>query len=205
MNNSGVRTEGPDAVCATPKNMAGKSILDVANACSFKKPALPVTSDPVTSTTAVITPTSTAFTRGQRTTYVESNTAANHNISNKDFLAAGSRNGQQEPVVSNTWKFLAGVVLIALCTSMFIICAIKSPSWYKLLFDYRHQRLHELDEPSNTGRYFNFSLDTEQTETSAQELDQDPKALSPEDEDGFIEDGYIQAENYKDHDDIDEI
>uniref|UniRef100_A0A3B1ISG3 Leucine-rich repeat-containing protein 19-like n=1 Tax=Astyanax mexicanus TaxID=7994 RepID=A0A3B1ISG3_ASTMX len=67
------------------------------------------------------------------------------------------KTGKQEPGVSNTWKFLAGVIVIALCTSMFIVCAVKSPSWYKMLFNYRHQRLRETS-----------------------------------DEDGFIEDRYIQ-------------
>lgn len=85
---------------------------------------------------------------------------------------------------------------------MVIICAVKSPVWYKMLFDYRHQRLHESEEPSifNTGRYSNFSLDTEQTETSAHELDQGLTGPA-EDEDGFIEDGYIQPEDYKENDD----
>lgn len=107
--------------------------------------------------------------------------------------------GGQEPGSSNTWKFLVGVIVIAVCTSMFIVCAIKSPSWYKLVFNYRHQRLRDVDEPNifSTGRYSNFSLDTEQTETSAHELDQDPEQMQ-EDEDGFIEDRYIQPEDYKD-------
>lgn len=109
-------------------------------------------------------------------------------------------------VVTNTWKFLTGVTVIILCTSMVIVCAVKSPTWYKMLFDYRHQRLHEAEEPSNfnTGRYSSFSLDTQQTETSAHELDQG--LTGPiEDEDGFIEDGYIQPEDYKEHADVDEV
>ncbi|KAI5615700.1 protein ELFN1, partial [Silurus asotus] len=102
-----------------------------------------------------------------------------------------------KPEGTNTWKFLSGVIVIILCTSMVIVCAVKSPIWYKMLFDYRHQRLREAEEPSifSTSRFSNFSLDTEQTETSAQELDQ---GLA-EDEDGFIEDGYIQPEDYKEN------
>ncbi len=66
---------------------------------------------------------------------------------------------------SHSWNFLLGVVALTLSTSTLIVCAVKSPSWYKLLFNYRHQRLREDVEHSR------FSLDTEQTDTSTQELD----------------------------------
>lgn len=110
---------------------------------------------------------------------------------------------------SNSWKFLLGVVALTLSTSMLIVCAVKSPSWYKLLFNYRHQRLREDVEPSvcNTGRFSNFSLDTQQTETSAQDLDEGlDHGLSSEpfeDDDGFIEDGYIEPGNYNERSDAD--
>lgn len=109
------------------------------------------------------------------------------------------------PLVGNTWKFLVGVVIFALCTSMVILCAVKSPSWYKLIFNYRHRRLREEEGPRvlTKGRYSNFSLETEQTETSAQELEEgldgelrDDEEV--EDDDGFIEDRYIEPGDYKD-------
>lgn len=109
------------------------------------------------------------------------------------------------PLVGNTWKFLVGVVIIALMTSMVIICAVKSPSWYKLIFNYRHRRLRDEEGPRvlTKGRYSNFSLETEQTETSAQELDEGldgemHEEEEEEDEDGFIEDRYIEPGDYKD-------
>ncbi|KAL7837946.1 hypothetical protein AOLI_G00263500 [Acnodon oligacanthus] len=174
INDSGVQTEG--GTCAAPEDLANKTVPDVISACaSTTKPPL-------------------------RTSQVVSSTLGRPNISNKDSLSEAGKTGRPEPGVSNTWKFLAGVIVIALCTSMFIVCAVKSPSWYKLLFNYRHQRLREVDEPNvfSTGRYSNFSLDTEQTETSATELDQCPEQPL-EEEDGFIEDRYIQPEDYKDH------
>ncbi|XP_070295044.1 leucine-rich repeat-containing protein 19 isoform X2 [Salvelinus sp. IW2-2015] len=108
--------------------------------------------------------------------------------------------GSGVPVVGNTWKFLLGVIAIALTTSMLLVCAVKSPSWYKLLFNYRHQRLRDEEDADvyTTGRYSTFSLDTEQTETSAHELDHGLDELDNE-EDGYIEDRYIETEVYEDN------
>ncbi|XP_077091597.1 leucine-rich repeat-containing protein 19-like [Siphateles boraxobius] len=98
---------------------------------------------------------------------------------------------------SHSWKFLLGVVALTLSTSVLIVCAVKSPSWYKLLFNYRHQRLCEDGEPSAfSGRFSNVSLDTQQTESGAQELQE-------LEDDGYIEDGYIEDGNYSHRADAD--
>uniref|UniRef100_A0AAY4A1Q8 Leucine-rich repeat-containing protein 19 n=1 Tax=Denticeps clupeoides TaxID=299321 RepID=A0AAY4A1Q8_9TELE len=112
----------------------------------------------------------------------------------------GSTSNPALPQPGNSWKFLLGVVVIALSTSVLIVCAVKSPSWYKLLFNYRHQRLQEEDEHNifTRARISNFSLETQQTETSAQELDGELDIHELDNEDGFIEDRYIECE-FTDH------
>uniref|UniRef100_A0AAY4A1S0 Leucine-rich repeat-containing protein 19 n=1 Tax=Denticeps clupeoides TaxID=299321 RepID=A0AAY4A1S0_9TELE len=115
----------------------------------------------------------------------------------------GSTSNPALPQPGNSWKFLLGVVVIALSTSVLIVCAVKSPSWYKLLFNYRHQRLQEEDEHNifTRARISNFSLETQQTETSAQELDGELDIHELDNEDGFIEDRYIEPGDYKDQGD----
>ncbi|XP_048042605.1 LOW QUALITY PROTEIN: leucine-rich repeat-containing protein 19-like [Megalobrama amblycephala] len=176
LNDSGVST-GREVTCYTPQKTA---VLDGNTFClnQVKTSSAPLpTTEP-------------------------SNSSHVYN-SSKGFIASdgGTAKG------SNSWKFLLGVVALTLSTSMLIVCAVKSPSWYKLLFNYRHQRLREDVEPSvfNTGRFSNFSLDTQQTETSAQDLDEGMDhglSVEPfEDDDGFIEDGYIEPGNYNEHSD----
>uniref|UniRef100_A0A4W5KZ19 Leucine rich repeat containing 19 n=1 Tax=Hucho hucho TaxID=62062 RepID=A0A4W5KZ19_9TELE len=133
---------------------------------------------------------------------IKSITDSKVQISKQLFLSLFPRlqSGSGVPVVGNTWKFLLGVVAIALTTSMLIVCAVKSPSWYKLLFDYRHQRLRDEEDADvyTTGRYSSFSLDTEQMETSAYELDHGQDG-SDNEEDGYIEDRYIETGVYEDN------
>lgn len=198
MNHGGLQT-GPNATCTTPENLAGKRILDVLSTSTKVVP--PVTSSTVpttktTSTSTTVTASRKTFITIQSSPRQGLTTVSSHNVSIR----------ADKTVATNAWKFLTGVIVIILCSSMVIICAVKSPIWYKMLFDYQHQRLHEAEEPSifSTGRYSNFSLDTEQTETSANELDQGLTGPA-EDEDGFIEDGYIQPEDYKEHADDDEV
>lgn len=185
MNASGVLINGPQTFCATP---AEKNILLAVANCQSSS-----------SVSTVLTP-NTAPSPTQLTTNLTLAQTKPANIS-KDQEPVGGDGGL--PVVGHTWKFLVGVLVIALSTSALIVCAVKSPSWYKLLFNYRHQRLREEDEPHifNTSRYSNFSLDTQQTETSAHELDDgldDYEEEEEEEEDGYIEDRYIEMGDYKD-------
>ncbi|XP_067114215.1 leucine-rich repeat-containing protein 19-like [Osmerus mordax] len=186
---SEVQIIGTRAMCASPKDQAVKNILESNATCWSESSTAPLpntTPIPSQPTTSLGSPAQTK----------------NSKISNQD---QDPDPDHSQPVVGNTWKFLVGVLAIVLSTSMLIVCAVKSPSWYKLLFNYRHQRLHEEEEPNGFptgGRYSNFSLDTEQTETSAHELDaglDDILDEVEEEEDGYIEDGYIDTGDYKDH------
>ena len=106
----------------------------------------------------------------------------------------------QTPVLGNTWKFTACVVVLALFTSMLILCGIKGPSWYKLIHNYRHRRLRQEEGEeeedvvstvfSETERYQNhltFTFEQEHEQIEAEE---------EEEEDGYFEDPYIKREEW---------
>ncbi|KAM9441223.1 leucine-rich repeat-containing protein 19-like [Clarias gariepinus] len=204
MNEKGLQM-GENATCANPRSLAGKRILNVLQTTTEKLP--PVTSSTATtqskpaSTSTTVTASTKNYITRRSPPHAEVTTGSKNTVSSK-----GTETKQDGKLGTTSWMFLTGVIMIIICTSMILVCAVKSPTWYKMLFNYRHQRLREAEEPSifNTGRYSNFSLDTEQTETSAHELDQGLTGPT-EDEDGFIEDGYIQPEDYKEHADFDEV
>ncbi|XP_018948002.2 leucine-rich repeat-containing protein 19-like [Cyprinus carpio] len=197
LNDSGVLI-GKEVTCYTPQKT---TVLDGNHSCSIQATTVKTSVEKSTATTLNTRSTSTPAPT------VEPSNSSHVNSSSKGLMA---RDGET-PTGSHSWKFLLGVVALTLSTSMLIVCAVKSPSWYKLLFNYRHQRLREDVEHSvfNTGRFSNFSLDTEQTDTSAQELDEvldTGLSLQPfeDEDDGFIEDGYIEPGNYREHADADE-
>ncbi|XP_029566419.1 leucine-rich repeat-containing protein 19 isoform X2 [Salmo trutta] len=191
ITDSKVQIKVSNTTCAGPEDLSGKGILDNGTSCSSRS----------SSTTTLPTPTTqsaTKLTSAQITTHLVSLAV----ITNASLVQTGvdPGNGSRVPAVGNTWKFLLGVIAIALTTSMLIVCAVKSPSWYKLLFNYRHQRLRDEEDADmyTTGRYSSFSLDMEQTETSAYELDHGLDG-SDNEEDGYIEDRYIETGVYQDN------
>ncbi|KAJ8372971.1 hypothetical protein AAFF_G00272520 [Aldrovandia affinis] len=173
---------GQGAICAIPEDQAGKSILNSSTMCF---PGIRGTETPTEA------PTVTATASSMQTTH----TVSTGHTGSGNLTDSKKESVEDIPLGGNSWKFLLGVVAFALSTSLLIVCMVKSPKWYMLLFDYRHQRLHEEESDFFATRcHANFSLDVEQMETSAQEL-----GGSPEEEDGYIEDGYIDTGDYKDH------
>uniref|UniRef100_A0A674E5X8 Uncharacterized protein n=1 Tax=Salmo trutta TaxID=8032 RepID=A0A674E5X8_SALTR len=79
-----------------------------------------------------------------------------------------------EDVNSQTWPYLAAALASALTVSLFIVVAIKCRFFHRYLASYHHSLLPEGDTASG-GNGTHRGLDTD-------------------DDDGFIEDNYIQDE-----------
>ncbi|XP_069096844.1 leucine-rich repeat-containing protein 19 [Pleurodeles waltl] len=98
-----------------------------------------------------------------------------------------------------SWNFLAGVVGVVLATSFFILMAIKFPKWYNYLASYNHHRLQEY-QPDMFDQEFTSDMSTA-PQTTPSMLDEDDcmvvfeqKNIFVTDDDGFIEDKYIDAQ-----------
>ncbi|MEE6495086.1 hypothetical protein FKM82_001950 [Ascaphus truei] len=98
------------------------------------------------------------------------NTTA-YNLTGSSSLSTAGSNGR-------SWPYLVGFVLIAICVSLLIAVAAKCNVFHRYFRSYRHRPLPESDWMNQ----------------SQCELPGEP--LPPiEDEDGFIEDNYIQPED----------
>uniref|UniRef100_H2ZU41 LRRCT domain-containing protein n=1 Tax=Latimeria chalumnae TaxID=7897 RepID=H2ZU41_LATCH len=109
--------------------------------------------------------------------------------------ASAASNGRS----SNTWQYLVAVVGTALGLSALITLSVKCKFFHKYLLSYRHQPLPESEV---SGQYDTESVDMG-TSGGRSHQDDRPGGLAhggvprlpqhDEDDDGFIEDNYIQA------------
>lgn len=119
-------------------------------------------------------------------------------ISNSTFnssLNNLTRNSEHEPL-GKSWAFLIGVVVTVLITSLIILIAIKCPLWYNLLLSYNHHLLQEHEaesyDDSLTG---NPSSLSQMPDTNSEDTTVIFEQLHSfvVDDDGFIEDKYIDT------------
>ncbi|XP_060092378.1 leucine-rich repeat-containing protein 19 [Heteronotia binoei] len=100
------------------------------------------------------------------------------------------------PPIGKSWKFLIGVFIVIVTTTMLIITAIKVPVWYRHMISYNHSRL---DEDESGMFEENFSTDMchfppgpNTNENDSIVIFEQFHTFVPE-EDGFIEDKYIDT------------
>ncbi|KAM4544078.1 leucine-rich repeat-containing protein 19-like [Fundulus diaphanus] len=159
--------------CSSPAELQGRKLLDSINLCSTSSP---VPNPPPT-------PATSQQTKG---------------ISNMPATAATSHNctisKDQKPAPGNTWKFTACVAALALTTCMLILAAIKGPSWYKRIHNYRHRRLHHDDDDEEPETVSAVCRETRgpgsQQTFMFEELSHQME--EEEEEDGYFEDPYIK-------------
>ncbi|NWV60682.1 LRC19 protein, partial [Malurus elegans] len=99
------------------------------------------------------------------------------------------------PLIGKSWTFLAGVLGFVLSTTLLIFTAVKCPAWYHYLMSYRHRRLEE-----NYSEMFEqeFSADMNSSPVSATSSEEPVVIFEKvhafgDEEDGFIEDKYIDT------------
>lgn len=94
---------------------------------------------------------------------------------------------------SNTWKFTTCVATLALCTLALVLGAIKGPSWYKLLHNYRHQRLQQ--EEDNDVFSIGFTKTSRSTTHQTVTFQPQNRQMDEEmEEDGYFEDLLMERE-----------
>ncbi|XP_040273117.1 leucine-rich repeat-containing protein 19 [Bufo bufo] len=166
LNNSTVILENENiTLCAMPKNMADYKIKEIDNAPSDLlscRGGMDILSTPAS--------------------LFENSTLVNTSINGTDASATQG----------NSWRFLVGVLIVGLVTSLLILIAVKFPRWYDFILSYHHQRLKE-EEPYMFEEEFNvdFNMGTNDKNQDDIVVFEQTHSFVPE-EDGFIEDKYIE-------------
>ncbi|XP_020825690.1 leucine-rich repeat-containing protein 19 [Phascolarctos cinereus] len=110
-----------------------------------------------------------------------------------------TKNAESEPL-GKSWALLVGVVVVVLVTSLLILIAFKCPTWYNILFSYNHHRLHEQEGDTYEEDFTVYSNSLPQIPNTNPEENIvifDQLSAFVVDEDGFIEDKYIDAQEMR--------
>ncbi|KAM5332209.1 leucine-rich repeat-containing protein 19 isoform 2-T2 [Glossophaga mutica] len=116
-------------------------------------------------------------------------------ISNSTFNSSlkNLRNSEHGPP-GKTWAFLVGVVATGLMTSLLIFIAIKCPIWYNFLLSYTHHHLEEHEVETYEDDFIgNPSSLSQIPDPSSEDITVTSEQLNSFDDDGFIEDKYIDT------------
>ncbi|XP_073399773.1 leucine-rich repeat-containing protein 19 [Dendrobates tinctorius] len=132
---------------------------------------------------------------------VSSTTASILSADNSSSPVTTSVNGTNTTSTKgNSWRFLVGVIIVGLATSLLILLAVKFPRWYDFILSYHHHRLKEEDpymfeEEFNVD--FNMGVNDRNQDDDNIVVFEQTHSFVPED-DGFIEDKYIDERDITD-------
>ncbi|XP_069621469.1 leucine-rich repeat-containing protein 19 [Ranitomeya imitator] len=130
---------------------------------------------------------------------VSSSTAPILSADNSSSLVTTPVNGTNTTSTNgNSWRFLVGVIIVGLVTSLLILLAVKFPRWYDFIVSYHHHRLKE-EDPYMFEEEFNVDMginDRSHDDENVVVFEQ-MHSFVPED-DGFIEDKYIDERDITD-------
>ncbi|XP_069487025.1 leucine-rich repeat-containing protein 19 [Ambystoma mexicanum] len=159
-------------------------------------------SSPTNSSTATISPNTiispSSYTSG-KSSGPENTLGQIPSLPTATNTSGNSTDGKAPSSLGKSWNFLAGVVGVVLTTSFLIIMAVKFPKWYNYLVSYNHHRLQEY-QPDMFDQEFNADMSAV-PQTTPSMVDEDDcmvvfeqKSTFVIDDDGFIEDKYIDAQ-----------
>ncbi|XP_074056346.1 leucine-rich repeat-containing protein 19 isoform X3 [Macrotis lagotis] len=176
LNTSKVMLENETiTICSSPDALKNYSIkvAPYKNGCHSKSPL------PITQLSNILFKSS-----GNPTLFKNLNDTMNNITKNAESESLGK-----------SWPLLVGVVVVVLVTSLLIFIAIRCPTWYNFLFSYNHHRLEEQEDSYEDFTIYSRSLpQTEDTNPEENIVRLDQLNSFVVDEDGFIEDKYIDAQ-----------
>ncbi|XP_067886628.1 leucine-rich repeat-containing protein 19-like [Heterodontus francisci] len=112
--------------------------------------------------------------------------------------------GSDQSKFGKSWKFVVGVMATSICISSILVLFVKCIKWYDCLFAYHHHRLQEEPELFMEKTSIEAGINSDpQASRKTENSDQQTEVRTTiynlsEDDDGYIEDGYIDATGFND-------